>query len=269
MTGGRFGVLLGSKGGASVTGTMRDSERDATTRAAQGREAPSGRTPIRVVLGEDDFLAREGMTRVLEGLDGIELIASSGELNALRAAIEREHPDVVVTELRMPPGFTDEGISLAAELRSTHPEIGVVVVSECADPRYATELFARGSSRRGYLLKGRVNDADRLARVIEEVARGGAVLDPSVVDGLMSDQHERSPITRLTRREREVLELIAEGYSNTAIAERLEITRRGVERHVSAIFSKLALAESTDTSPRVRAALLFLRGEGLIDTRRH
>ena len=221
------------------------------------------------MLGEYDFLAREGITRVIEGLDGIELVASFGDVDALRGAIDRDRPDIVVTELRMPPGYTDEGIRLAAELRSASPEIGVVVVSERADPRYATELFALGSSRRGYLLKDRVKDADRLARVIEEVARGGAVLDPSVVDGLMSEQHERSPLTRLTPREREVLELIAEGYSNKAIAGRLTITRRGVERHVSAIFSKLALADSTDRSPRVRAALLFLRGEGLLDTHRH
>jgi DNA-binding NarL/FixJ family response regulator len=248
---------------------MRDSDRDQTTSAAPRRPAGSRQAPIRVVLGEYDFLAREGITRVIEGLEGIELVASCGDVDALRTAIYRDQPDIVVTELRMPPGYTDEGIRLAADLRSAHPEIGVVVVSERADPRYATELFAQGSSRRGYLLKDRVKDADRLARVIEEVARGGAVLDPSVVDGLMSEQTERSPLTRLTRREREVLELIAEGYSNTAIAGRLTITRRGVERHVSAIFSKLALADSTDRSPRVRAALLFLRGEGLLDTRRH
>ena len=252
---------------AEEVGQVAEMTRD-TERETPGREAPVARTPIRVVVGEDDFLAREGITHILDRVDGLELVASSGELDALREAIERDLPDVVVTELRMPPAYMDEGIRLAQELRTTHPEMGVVVVSDCTEPRYATELFAQGSSRRGYLLRRRLRDAGRLVRVIEEVARGGAVLDPTVVDGLMADQNDGSPLTRLTPREREVLELIAEGYSNAAIAERLTITRRGVERHVSAIFAKLALADSGDTSPRVRAALLFLRGEGLLDTRR-
>lgn len=247
--------------------TLRESGRNETARAA-GRQAAASRPPIRVVLGEDDFLAREGITHVLDGLDGIDLVASSGDLDTLRASIERERPDIVVTKLRMPPGYTDEGVRLATELRATHPEIGVVLVGESAGPLHAAELFAQGSSRRGYLLKDRVQDAERLARVIEEVARGGAVLDPSVVDGLMHEQQDESPVMRLSPREREVLALVADGLSNAAVAGRLGLTKRGVERHVSSIFSKLAVTGSGDASPRVMAALLFLRAEGLLDTRR-
>jgi DNA-binding NarL/FixJ family response regulator len=217
---------------------------------------------IRVALAEDNFLAREGITAVLEGLDGIELVASCGELETLRAEIERTRPDVVVTDIRLPPGFMDEGIQLAGELRATHPRIGVVVLSQHVEPLYATALFAHGSHRRAYLLKESLKDSEELARAIREVAGGGAVVDPLIVDELLSaPRREGSTLGALTARELEILALIAEGHSNSAIAERLAITKRGVERHINSIFAKLDLGDSEDVSRRVKAALLFLAGE--------
>jgi DNA-binding NarL/FixJ family response regulator len=227
-------------------------------------DARPAQKPIRVVLGEDNFLAREGITSVLSGLDGIELVASCGDLDSLRASIEDVRPDVVLTDIRMPPDLTDEGVRLATELRSTHPEIGVVVLSQHAEPLYAMALFAEGSHQRAYLLKERLTEPGELGRAIREVAAGGALVDPRVVDELLSVQagRELSPLAALTERERELLGLIAEGYANGAIADRLGITKRGVERHINAIFAKLDLSDAEDVSRRVKAALFFLAGEG-------
>jgi DNA-binding NarL/FixJ family response regulator len=215
---------------------------------------------LRVVLGEDNFLAREGITAVLERLDGIELVAACGDLDSLRAEIDASEPDVVLTDIRMPPGHSDEGIRLAGELRATHPRIGVVVLSLHAEPLHATALFADGAHRRAYLLKDRLTEPGELARAIREVAAGGAVVDPRVVDELLAARHrqERSPIDALTPRELAILELVAQGYANAAIAERLGIGKRGVERHINAIFAKLELGRSDEVSRRVKAALLFL-----------
>jgi DNA-binding NarL/FixJ family response regulator len=213
--------------------------------------------PIRVVLGEDNFLAREGITRVIDGLAGVELVAVCADLGSLRAEIERTRPDVVVTDIRMPPDHTDEGIRLAGELRATQPRVGVVVLSQHVEPLYATALFAAGSYRRAYLLKERLTNPAELGRAIEEVAGGGALVDPRVVDELISLQRADSPLEALTPREREILALIAEGEANSAIAVRLGITKRGVERHVNSIFHKLGLADTPDVSRRVKAALLF------------
>jgi DNA-binding NarL/FixJ family response regulator len=219
---------------------------------------------IRVALAEGDFLAREGITRVLERLDGIELVASCGDLETLRAEIERTNPDVVLTDVRMPPRHTDEGLRLAAELRSTHPRIGVIVLSEQAEPGYATALFAQGSHRRAYLLKERLHESADLARAIREVAGGGAFVEAAVVDQLLSAWRPRdpAPLSALTAREREILALIAEGYTNRAIADRVRITKRGVERHINTIFAKLDLGDPDDVSRRVKAALLYLADEG-------
>jgi DNA-binding NarL/FixJ family response regulator len=223
---------------------------------APGLLAAAVRT-LRVVLAEDSLLAREGIVRVLEGLDGIELVAVCGDLDSLRAEIDRSAPDVVVTDIRMPPSHTDEGVRIAEELRSTQPRTGVVVLSQHADPVYATEVFARGASRRAYLLKERLKDAGELERAIREVAEGGAVVDPRVVEELLSARPESSPLQSLTAREREVLELMAAGHANSAIAERLSITKRGVEHHVNALFAKLGLRDDADVSRRVKAALLY------------
>jgi DNA-binding NarL/FixJ family response regulator len=218
---------------------------------------------IRVILAEDNYLAREGIVRVLESIEDLDLVAAYGDLDAVRAAVERDRPDVVVTDIRMPPNHTDEGIRLADELRTTRPEIGVVVLSQHESPLYALALFDRGAERRAYLLKERVRDQSELGRAVREVASGGSVVDPRIVEGLLS-AHTRThtPLEELTPRELEILALIAEGRSNTAIAETLVVTKRAVERHINAIFRKLELEESEDVSRRVTAALLYLtRGD--------
>ncbi len=216
---------------------------------------------IRVVLGDDSFLAREGVARVLHSVEDVELVAVAEDLDELRAAVEREKPDAVLTDIRMPPTNTDEGIRLARELRSSHPEVGVVVLSQHADPSYAMALFADGSERRGYLLKERVKDEDELARALREVVAGGSLVDPRIVDRLVSARLDPG-LDKLTPRERQILAMIAEGRSNNAIADTLMVTKRAVERHINGIFLKLDLGEASDVNRRVKAALLYLTGEG-------
>jgi len=220
--------------------------------------------PIRVILAEDNYLAREGIVSVLESIEDIDLLAAYGDLETVRNAIESTRPDVVVTDIRMPPSHSDEGIRLADELRTTQPETGVVVLSQHTDPLYAIALFDRGAARRAYLLKERVRDRAELGRAIREVANGGSVVDPRIVEGLLSVHtgSARTPLEELTPRELEILGLIAEGRSNSAIAEALVVTKRAVERHINAIFRKLELEESEDISRRVKAALLYLARAG-------
>jgi DNA-binding NarL/FixJ family response regulator len=217
---------------------------------------------IRVLLGEDSYLASEGIARVLDRTDDIELVGVQGDLDALTAAIDEERPDVVLTDIRMPPTNTDEGIRLATALRSTHPDIGVVVLSQHVHPGYATALFEDGSDRRAYLLKERVKDQGELGRAVRCVAEGGSVIDPLVVENLLNARRvrEQSQLDALTARELEILGLIAEGRSNLAIAESLFVTKRAVERHINQIFMKLDLGESEDVSRRVKAVLLYLAG---------
>jgi DNA-binding NarL/FixJ family response regulator len=218
---------------------------------------------IRVVLCDDSFLAREGIARVLESIEDVELVASCVEVDELRAAVEREKPDLVLTDIRMPPTNTDEGIRFALELRSSHPEVGVVVLSQHADPSYAMALFSDGSERRGYLLKERVKDKDELARALHEVVAGSSLVDPRIVDKLVSARVDKDPgLERLTPRERQILAMIAEGRSNNSIADTLMVTKRAVERHINGIFLKLDLGEASDVNRRVKAALLYLTGEG-------
>jgi DNA-binding NarL/FixJ family response regulator len=216
--------------------------------------------PIRVVLGEDNYIAREGISRVLERASGIELVAACADLETLRTTIDRALPDVVLTDIRMPPSNTDEGIRLASELRSSHPELGVVVLSQHAEPSYAAVLFADGADRRAYLLKERVKDVAELTDALRRVAEGGSVVDPRIVEELVAvrRQRERSRLDTLTPRELEILGLIAEGQSNASIAEALVITKRAVERHISGIFGKLDLGNEDDVSRRVKAAVLYL-----------
>ena len=215
---------------------------------------------IRLVLGEDSYLAREGIIRALEGIEDVDLVATCGDLDELREAVDEVSPDVVLTDIRMPPTNTDEGIRLAGELRSSHPEIGVVVLSQHAEPLYATALFERGSDRRAYLLKERLRDRGELSRALQEVASGGSVVDSRIVDELLSAQRHRadSRLDQLTPREVEILGMIAEGKSNSAIAESLVITKRAVERHINSIFWKLDLGNSEDVSRRVKAVLVYL-----------
>ena len=218
---------------------------------------------LRVVIGEDSFLAREAISALLNDTAGIELVAACEDAESLRSAIEREQPDVVLTDIRMPPSHRDEGIKLANELRETRPEIGVVVLSQHAEPTYTAILFEDGSHGRAYLLKESLKNRDELVRAVVTVADGGSVVDPLIVDELLEIQRHRrdTRIDRLTPRELEILGLIAEGRSNAAIAEKLVVTKRAVERHINSIFLKLGLRESEDVSRRVKAALLYLSGE--------
>jgi DNA-binding NarL/FixJ family response regulator len=218
---------------------------------------------IRVVLGDDSFLAREGVARVLEGIEDVELVATCGDLDELRAAVERVKPDAVVTDIRMPPTNTDEGIRFAGELRSSHPDIGVVVLSQHAEPAYAMSLFEDGSTQRAYLLKERMKDKDELARALREVVAGRSLVDTRIVDKLVSARLSNDPgLEKLTPREREILSMIAEGRSNASISETLRITKRAVERHINGIFLKLDLGEASDVNRRVKATLLYLTGQG-------
>jgi DNA-binding NarL/FixJ family response regulator len=218
---------------------------------------------IRVVLGEDSLLARDGIVRALEDNAEIEVVETCADLETLREAIERNRPDVVLTDIRMPPSNTDEGIRLAMELRSSHPDIGVVVLSQHAEPRYALALFEDGSERRAYLLKERLKDRGELSHAVREVAAGRSLVDMQVIDMLLAGKRRRgnTQLDKLTPRESEILSMIAEGRSNSAIAETLLITKRGVERHINAIFSKLELGESEDVSRRVKAALVYLASQ--------
>jgi len=215
---------------------------------------------IRVVLGEDSLIAREGLQQLLGSSPGIEVAAACGDLDSLLETVNELGPDVVLTDIRMPPSNTDEGIKLAARLRGSHPEIGVVVLSQYSEPGYVLRLLESGSDRRGYLLKERVHNRGELVSAIDAVARGGSVIDPKIVEVLVNAKAraERSPLSELTPREHEVLAEIAAGMSNTAIAESLVLTKRAVEKHINSIFMKLGLATSDDVSKRVKATLLFL-----------
>ncbi len=220
----------------------------------------SGTTAIRVVLADDSYLVREALEHVLAAAEGIEVVASCNDRRSLANAIEAEHPDVVVTDIRMPPSQNDEGLQVAAELRRTHPEVGVVVLSQYADPRYGLALLEDGSDRRAYLLKERIQHGGQLVTAIETVADGGSIMDAKVVETLISDRKrgERSPLGDLTPRELEILAFVARGYSNQAIADELVLTKRAVEKHINAIFLKLGLTEAQDVSRRVKAALIYL-----------
>src|SRR5215207_3488139 len=215
---------------------------------------------VRVILAEDDFLVREGIRRVLEAVPDITVVAECGDGDELRAAIDEHPPDVVLTDVRMPPSGADEGIRMANRLRTTHPTIGVVVLSQFAEPEYALALLGKGSHRRAYLLKERIHDGDAIASAIRDVARGGSAIDAKVVEPLLVAQvaNESSPLRTLTPREREVLAEVAQGRSNGAIAESLVLTKSAVEKHINSIFGKLGLAGAQDVSQRVKAALLFL-----------
>jgi DNA-binding NarL/FixJ family response regulator len=215
---------------------------------------------LRIALADDSLIAREGVERILAGQTDIEVVASCGDLPSLLEAVESERPDVVVTDIRMPPTGTDEGIHLAALLRDEHPQIGVVVLSNYAEPAYALALLESGSEGRAYLLKERVHDRAQLVAAIESVAAGGSVLDSKIVEPLVAAnlRVERSPLAVLTGRGREVLAEIAKGKSNAAIADTLVLTKRAVEKHINSIFLKLNLAFAEDVSKRVTATLLFL-----------
>jgi DNA-binding NarL/FixJ family response regulator len=220
--------------------------------------------PIRVVVAEDSYVIREFLATTLGSAPEVELVAVCCNGKELDAAIASEHPNVVITDIRMPPSGADEGIRAAQRLRDTEPEVGVVVLSQYAEPAYALALLDGGSGRRAYLLKERIRNRGELIGAIEAVARGGSVIDPTIVDVLIGARTRaaRSPLAELTPRERQLLAEIAAGKSNGAIAESLFLTKRAVEKHVNSIFSKLNLPETQDVSRRVKATLLYLSEEG-------
>ena len=220
--------------------------------------------PIRVVLADDHYLVREGVRRLLATEPDLEVAAVCSDLDSLLDAGDANGPDVVVTDIRMPPGSTDEGIQAAARLRETHPEIGVVVLSQYANPSYALALLAGGSAGRAYLLKERVEDLEQLVAAIRAVAEGGSVIDPKVVDALLAEnaRGEDSPINQLTPRERDVLREMAEGKNNAAIAAAIFLTERSVEKVIHSIFLKLGLTWETSIHRRVKAVVIYLAESG-------
>ena len=217
------------------------------------------------MFAEDNYLVREGVVRLLDGVDDIEVVAVCDDARSLRAAVEETEPDVVVTDIRMPPTGTDEGIRIADELRDSHDGTGVVVLSQFLEPQYALALLERGAAGRGYVLKERVRDLDQLVGAIREVAAGGSVVDVKVVEALVAARShgEASPLAELTPRERQTLEEMAQGKSNAAIARALVITEHSVEKLVHAIFLKLGLTWQPDINRRVKAVLVYLSEEGL------
>jgi DNA-binding NarL/FixJ family response regulator len=219
---------------------------------------------IRLVLAEDSFLVREGIRRLLETQPQLEVVATCGDLDSLLRAVEAQDPDVVLTDIRKPPGGRDEGVQAAQRLRETSPEVGVVVLSQYSEPEYALALLESGSEGRGYLLKERVEDLEQLVSAIRTVADGGSVIDPKVVETLVAARTaaERSIIAELTPRERDVMRAMAQGKNNAAIAESLVITERSVEKYVHSIFAKLGIAWEENVHRRVKAVLLFLAEEG-------
>jgi DNA-binding NarL/FixJ family response regulator len=229
-------------------------------------EAKAARV-YRVVIAEDAYLIREGIRQVLEGEDEVEVAEYCGDLPSLERAVERHRPDVVITDIRMPPTSSDEGIQAAASLQERYPGIGVVVISQYVSPHYALKLFEHGSAGRAYLMKEHVGHRIQLMEAIREVANGGSVVDPAVVDVLVEARlrAKNSPLAQLTPREREVLSGVAEGKSNAAVAGSLFLTKRAVEKNINSIFSKLGLDDDTVVSRRVQAALLFLAETGAGD----
>jgi DNA-binding NarL/FixJ family response regulator len=215
---------------------------------------------VRIVIAEDSLLVREGVRRVLDLQEDFQVVAACADLPELLAAVDEHVPDVVVTDIRMPPDFADEGIAAATRLRRSHPDVGVVVLSQYAEPAYATPLLEGGSAGRAYLLKERISAPRSLVDAVRAVVAGGSVIDPAVVEALVADSiHARSsPLASLTSRERDVLACIAQGKSNAAVGAALYLTERAVEKHINALFAKLGLGAEPDTNRRVMAVLLYL-----------
>jgi DNA-binding NarL/FixJ family response regulator len=221
---------------------------------------------IRVALAEDHVLLREGISRLVSANEDFELVGVASDLPQLLAVVAEQHPDVVVTDIRMPPTGTDEGIKAASWIYQNYPRTGVVVLSQYVAPAYAVALLEHGSSGRGYLLKERVGSVDELARAIRTVAEGGSVIDPRVVDELVRSRSAgRQPgLAALTPRESEILGEMAQGKSNSAIAAALFVTERAVEKHTNSIFAKLGLSEEKDVNRRVKAVLVYLSQQQIV-----
>jgi DNA-binding NarL/FixJ family response regulator len=215
--------------------------------------------PIRVVLAEDNYLVREGVRQLIDAQPEVELVAVCEDRDSLLAAVEEHRPEVVLTDIRMPPTNTDEGLQVAALLRGSSPATGVVLLSQYVESEYALALLEKGAAGRAYLLKERVGDVAQLVSAIQEVAAGGSVIDPKVVEALVTARSRgTSPLDTLSPREREVLSEVAQGKNNAAIARALFLTERAVEKHINSIFSKLGLTEEVDVHRRVKATLMYL-----------
>ena len=216
--------------------------------------------PISVVLAEDNYLLRAGIVALLEALEDVVLVAAVGDAEELLAAVESHRPDAVITDIRMPPGFTTEGLTAAIDLRRRFPGTGVILLTQFADPQYAQEFLRGGAAGAGYLLKERIGDVAELERSLHQVASGGSALDPQLVESLVarSERVDGSPLASLTPRERDVLEEMAQGKNNAAIAKTLFLTDRAVQKHINSLFAKLGLGDSTDVDRRVAAVLTLL-----------
>jgi DNA-binding NarL/FixJ family response regulator len=216
--------------------------------------------PIRIVLADDHYLVREGVRRLLETQPELEVVAACADFDELLAAVDTEQPNVVLTDIRMPPTGVDEGIQAAERLRETHPDVGVVVLSQYAEPRYALALLEGGTARRGYLLKERVDDLQQLVGAIRAVADGGSMIDAKIIESLVAEKTrtDASPLHDLTPREAGVLREMAEGKNNAAIAESLFLTERSVEKVIHSIFLKLGLTWEPAVHKRVKAVVLYL-----------
>ncbi len=241
----------------SVIRRAKESQGFAREPAARGR-------PIRVAIADDSYLIREALGEVLAPAENVVVVAVAADGDALLAAVGSERPDVVITDIRMPPSGDDEGILIARRLRDTHPDVGVIVLSQYAGPAYALALLEDGAEGRGYMLKERVHDRSELLAAIHVVSQGGTTIDPTLIDELIAvDRHPvPSPLAELTAREREVIGEMAQGKSNAAIAESLVLTKRAVEKHVGAIFQKLSLEDDEVVSRRVTAVLMYLAEAG-------
>jgi DNA-binding NarL/FixJ family response regulator len=214
---------------------------------------------VRVVIADDSVLLREGVVRILAEA-GFDVVGQAGNADELMLKVRSYSPDVAVVDIRMPPTHTDEGLKAAQEIREKHPGVGVLVLSQYIEPAYAMELLAHSAEGVGYLLKDRVSDVNEFADAVRRVADGGSALDPAIVSQLVGRRRSDDPLGELTAREREVLGLMAEGRSNQGIADRLVVTERAVEKHVTSIFSKLKLPAATADHRRVLAVLAYLRG---------
>jgi len=216
---------------------------------------------MRVVIAEDNYLVREGTRRLLEDSGEVEVVAAVGSADELLDAVDRLHPDAVLTDIRMPPGHDMEGIAAAHQIRKKHPQVGVVVLSQHADEAYAFQLLKDGTAGLAYLLKERVGDTDELLRALRETIAGRSVIDPAVVEALLASRSRQahSPLSALTPRETDVLREMAQGKTNAAVAESLSVSESAVEKYANAIFSKLGLSEEPQVHRRVAAVLAFLR----------
>lgn len=213
----------------------------------------------RVVIADDAMLLRQGVAAVLATLDGVEVVAEADDHPSLMAAVDEHRPDLVITDVRMPPTLTNEGIAAAREIRARHPETGVIVLSQYLDADYVLELLEDGTEGLGYLLKENVADRRQLATAIEAVCNASSSIDPAAIEVFVQARAQRpSPIDDLSDRERQVLGLIAEGLKNSAIAERLTLSEKSVEKHINSIFSKLHLTDEPESNRRVRSVLVWL-----------